>query len=415
MITQVLPFVDLKHLVITPALLDPNSMVAVIGDLSKFSPHRIAVINSRQRRLPSADDPWLAATAAAVDRAISSNATIISSVGMIIWEWVVWNTARQHGYQIIVMPRSRVGTLQDRARQIIHDFDLDAGRTAFLMPFSPKDKPFRRLVYPERDRWVIALAHSIRPVAVNRSGTISRLLSELALSKIIDTSCQIAVSNVRRQKDVLKLLVSKTPNPENGMESRHGTSDWKDSRKYLTHWTRACHGPWPGEYSTDFYMDLHRSKTGYPRDGISTLRRMLTECKIRASGRMMPGGAPMISLTATSPDELLKIIRWRPGYIRWNFEPYGISIRKEILESLGAKKVIYGTKNHFEGLDSPQRPFFQRITQDKDWSVEKEWRLPGDLSLGGLNSNDVVVWVLNSDQVTEIQNVSPFPVIALRR
>jgi hypothetical protein len=413
MITQVQPFSDLKHLAITPALIDPDSMVAVIGDYSNFPPHRIAIVNSRQHRLPFADDPWLTATSTTVEQAVSSNSTIVSSVGMITWEWIVWNTARLKGHQIIIMPRGKVASLQDRVRQIIDDFDLDAVRTAFLMPFSPKDKPYRRLVYPERDRWVIALANRIGPVAVRSSGIISRLLCEPELSGIIDASFRIALPRARPQKDALKRLISESDEPVERAGGLHEISREVDSRNYLTHWTRACHGPWPGERRTDFYADLRRAKSGYPRDGISTLRRILTEERIRASGRMMPGGIPMISLTATSPAELLKIIRWRPGYIRWNFEPYGISIRKELLESLGAKKVTYGTKEQFEKLDASARPLFQRIAQ-KDWSIEEEWRLPSNLSMHDLKPNDAIVWVLSPEQVAEIQKVTHFPVHCLQ-
>jgi hypothetical protein len=410
MITEVLPFSDLKHLAITPTLLDPNSMVAVIGDLSGFPPHRTTIINSRQHRLPYADDPWLAATSTAVARAVSSNSTIISSVGMITWEWIVWNTTRLKGHQIVIIPRGKVASLQDRVRQIIDDFDLDTECTVFLMPFSPKDKPFRKSVYPERDRWATALSHCIQPLAVRPSGIMSRLLSEPKLSGIIDPSYRLALSRSRPQTDKLKLLISKSDVRAIQAGLSYDISNEANSRDYLTHWTRACHGSWPGERRTDFYAALYSAGTGYPRDGLSTLRRILTEGTIHASGRMMPGGVPMTSLTATSPAELLKIIRWRPGYIRWNFEPYGISIRRRLLESLGAKEVTYGTDDQYEKLDVSEQPFFQKNARNKDWRIEEEWRLPGDLSLQHLKNEDAIIWVLNQDQIHEIQKVSRFPV-----
>jgi hypothetical protein len=403
MTTQVLPFSDIKHLVITPALLDSNSMVAVIGDLSRFPPNRIAIVNSRQRRLPYADDPWLASTSSAAERAISSNRTVVSSIGMITWEWMVWNIARLRGHQIIVMPRGKVAALQDRVREVIDDFCLAEERATFLMPFSPKDKPFRKVVYPERDRWVVALAHHIQPVAVRSSGIMSRLLNEPSLSGKIDTSSRITPSKSRRRPDILRQLASKSDT----------LIRYADGFEYLTHWTRACHGPWLGERSSDFYSKLFLADSGYPRDGIATLKRILIEGRIRASGRMMPGGIPMTSWTATSPAELLKIIRWRPGYIRWNFEPYGISIQTHFLKSLGARKVTYGTSERFDQPDSADRAFFQRITPDRDWSIEQEWRLPGDFSLRDLKPDDAVVWVLNPSQRAEVQSVSPFPVQAL--
>jgi|GEM_PF-202608 len=408
MITQVVPYSDLTHLIITPALIDPDSMVAVIGDINCPPSHCIAILNSRQHRLPEAQDSWLSATSSAVEKAVFDNGTLMSSVGMTTWEWIVWNTRRLKGHQIIIVPRGKVSGFQETVRQIVADFDLDPTRTTFLMPFNPKKKPFRKLVYPERDRWAVALSHTIKPISIRSSGVMARLLAETGLSAKIDASAQISHYGGRSRADPLSAILAKSDSP-------FEITGWGDvdASAYLTHWTRACHGPWHGERKADFYSDLYRAKSGYPRDGFNTLKRILMEQKIRASGRMMPGGTPMISWTARTPVELLEIIRWRPGFIRWNFEPFGISIRREILESLGAKRVTYGTQDQFDGFPLSQQPFFQRITPEKDWSLEEEWRLPGDLDLGNISDQDALVWVQSPSQVDGSQKLSPFPVRSL--
>ncbi|KPL06276.1 hypothetical protein AMJ86_09040 [bacterium SM23_57] len=405
MITQVLPLSDLNEFIVTPRLIDPDSMVAVIGDLHRLPKHRISILNSRQRRLPHADDPWLSSTVDAIDESVSKTNAIITSVGMITWEWCLWNTSRLKGHQIIIVPRGKVSTFPDRVEQMIRDFDLDESRAMFLMPFCPKKKSVRKAIYPERDSWVIALSHRILPVAIRPDGIMSKMLAEQEISCKIDTSCQITAKPVKTSQDQIRQLITNSSR----IITRIGT-DWD----YLTHWTRACHGPWHEERYNDFYNDLFRAKTGYPRDGLHTLKRILTEQKIRGSGRLMPGNVPIVSLTQKSPIELLDIIRWRSGFIRWNFEPYGISIKTELLRSMGARPVTYGTQEQFKQLPQNERSFLQRVIPNgKDWRVEEEWRLPGNLELANLSENDAIVWIPNAEQVSEIQRVSRFPVHSL--
>ena len=402
MITQVLPLSDLNEFIITPRLIDPDSMVAVIGDLRHLVKNRISILNSRQRRLPHADDPWLSSTVNAIEQSVSKNNTIITSVGMITWEWCLWNTNRLKGHQIIIIPRGKASTFPQRVGQIISDFGLDRSRVLFLMPFCPKKKSVRKTIYPERDRWVIALSHQILPVAIRRGGILSKMLAEHEIANKINPYFQLTTKPAKTSRGQIRQLITNS----NQTISKIGTR-WD----YLTHWTRACHGAWPGERHTDFYNDLFNTKIGYPRDGLMTLKRILTERKIRGSGRLMPGNISMVSLTQKSPTELLDIIRWRPNFIRWNFEPYGISIKTEILRSMGAQPVDYGTKEQFNQLPQDKRPFFQRIAPDgKDWRVEEEWRLPNDLELENLSKNDALVWVPKMEQVPEVQSLSRFPV-----
>ena len=135
MITQVLPVSDLSEYLVTPGIIDPSTLVAVVGDLNVVSQMRVAVVNSRQRRLPRAEDPWLRETVRAIEDAGNRGNSIVSSVGMIPWEWVVWHTQRLGGSQVIVLPRGKVSGMMDRVEEIVREFDLDLRRTVFLMPF----------------------------------------------------------------------------------------------------------------------------------------------------------------------------------------------------------------------------------------------------------------------------------------
>ena len=383
-------------------------MVAMVGNLNSLPPHRTAIINSRQHRNPHADDPWLSASINALENTIALNSTIVSSVGMTTWEWIAWNSNRLGGYQIIIIPRGKVSDFSNRVTNIIREFDFDVNKTVFLMPFLTGYTPRKRLTYPERDRWVMALSHRVIPISIRTAGLLSKLLNEPEVVSQIVSSFQITNVNKSSPNRELQDFLSK--NSPITIKDPSTFSEWD----YLTHWTRRCHGPWQGERKSDYYQDLCQSKTGDPRDGLSTLKRILKEGRIRGSGLLLKGGEPMVSLTATSPNRLLEIIRWRPGFIRWNFEPYGISIQRQLLESLGVRPVIYGVKDHYERLSEAEKPFFQCVeSEGKDWRIEEEWRLPGDLNLSKLSENDALVWVMNSSEVIEIQKISRFPVQSL--
>jgi hypothetical protein len=410
LVTHILPLSDLKGILISAELIDPNSLVVLTGNLHDLPNHRIAIINSRQHRTAHADDTWLSTSITALENAISRKCTTISSVGMVTWEWIVWNTHRLKGYQLIVVPRGKASEFSNRVNGIIGEFDLDIQRTTFVMPFHRGQSPRRTSTYPERDRWVAALSHCVFPISVRRSGNFAKLLKEPMASCQIDASFQVPPPTSSQHPNELQALLSKTA-LDSKINCGH-ESGWD----YLTHWTRSCHGPWLGERKTDYYQDLFRAKSGDPRDALNTLKRILKESRIRGSGRLVRGGEPMVSLTAKSPSQLLDIIRWRPGFIRWNFEPYGISIKRQALESLGARPVIYGSENQYQQLSSKDKLFFQPVKPDgKNWQVEEEWRLPGDLDLLNLRHTEAMVWVMNHRQIAEIQTITSLPVHSLTK
>jgi len=91
--------------------------------------------------------------------------------------------------------------------------------------------------------------------------------------------------------------------------------------------------------------------------------------------------------------------------IRWNFEPYGIGIRKDVLVGLGARPAIYGVEEALEKLPEDKKYLFQiRKSDGKEWTEEKEWRLPGDLLLASIRREDMVVFVLEPEEASVIEN-----------
>lgn len=81
-------------------------------------------------------------------------------------------------------------------------------------------------------------------------------------------------------------------------------------------------------------------------------------------------------------------MRWRPRYVRFSFEPFGIAVEPKTASASGIRKVIY--------LESPDPPpegipayLFQGRGKKGDWPIEQEYRHPGDFDLTGLSRNEV--------------------------
>lgn len=152
----------------------------------------------------------------------------------------------------------------------------------------------------------------------------------------------------------------------------------------LTHFTRACVGVWPGESPRACLQSLMRGDEG-PRVAAATLRRILEEGRLRASGELVRGASPVVCFTACEPETLARQPRYRRHLLRWDFEPFGLVFAREVLESWGARPVQYLPARDFESIPSEARSFFQKHEPPQtDWQHEQEWRLKGDLSLSSI-------------------------------
>jgi hypothetical protein len=90
--------------------------------------------------------------------------------------------------------------------------------------------------------------------------------------------------------------------------------------------------------------------------------------------------------------------------IRWSFEPYGIGVLRETLKGLGARPVVYCRESAFSEAGAEDRPFLQVQKPDgTKWSDEKEWRLRGNLDLGLIPSEELVISVPSPQEAQIIE------------
>ena len=194
----------------------------------------------------------------------------------------------------------------------------------------------------------------------------------------------------------------------------------------LSHTTRSCPGPWPEQSLEDYLDRLLLSRRNADHSPVGTLERILQQQRLIASERTARGGIRVVSLTASPLSHLPELRRFRPHRGRWDFEPFGLCLRRSWLEERGTRPVVYGDEARWGSLDRNDRPFFQlahsqpsvsaEVTAEEqmsariDWTIEREWRHIGDLDLSQLPREYGLVFVPNYAAARRISAVSPWPV-----
>lgn len=194
----------------------------------------------------------------------------------------------------------------------------------------------------------------------------------------------------------------------------------RDDWTFLTHTTRGCPGPWPGQTEDDYLDSLLDGRFDADHSCAATLARLIAMRRLLASGRTIRGGHRVVSFTAVPLLELPPLHRFRAHRARWDFEPFGLCVRRDWLLQRGVRPVVYGDEPTWHGLGEADRPYFQLARSEPrvstptgttmDWTVEQEWRHKGDLDLSDLSREDGLVFVPNYESVRRVSPVSPWPV-----
>ncbi|MFH1563857.1 MAG: DNA-processing protein DprA [Nitrospirota bacterium] len=383
-----------------------------------------AVLNSHKIRSVTPTTCWLKVTTKLTESAIEKGVTIVSSLGMLTYEIVTFIANRHNSPMIIVLDGYLPGVLSSDLRKTFYDkfsnmFDLK--NTLFISPFWPEiTLPVRRERMAIRDYWVVALAKKLFVAEARIDGNIQKLAST-ALSEGRKVAVFRPLISDQNTKGNQKLLLA-------GAEAviYSGTAQSKPSyssgeetpplsivlSEYLFHSTRACPSPWPEQTLSGYIQSLVENDLDAGHMAFDTLCRILKEQLIRAGNRLVRGKTSVVSFTTCLPNELAKIRKWNPALIRWTFEPYGIGIKKSILGKMGAKPVIYAEEEKFSQLPPKQQFRFQLHQPPKtDWSLEKEWRLTGDVILSHLSPENMIIVVSSPHESTIIRTRFSLPVI----
>lgn len=176
---------------------------------------------------------------------------------------------------------------------------------------------------------------------------------------------------------------------------------------WLCHWTRATYGPWLDQPSDDFLDELILGCESADRSALAALMRMVSQRRILATVATA-GEPPTVSFTAVPLAEFRQRRVYRKHRQRFDFEPWGVAVRKRSLIEDGCRAVEYIDSPPGYSLqassDQPtftQRRFDQR--QTIDWSEEKEWRFPGTLHLDKIASDNLCYFVSTAEDANRLR------------
>ena len=181
---------------------------------------------------------------------------------------------------------------------------------------------------------------------------------------------------------------------------------------YLSHWTREPRDHWP-DRSSDNQWDVAFFAGGVPRGPLGSLIRILARKTILASGRLVRDGWPVCSFTGVPLSEFPSRRKFRRHLARWDFEPFGIAIRREVMEGLGARPVRY-LRDETESANTPGDACWTVTDPKGEWEQEKEWRFEGDLDLNQIPCEAAAVFVPDEITAIQISSWSRWPIVVLR-
>lgn len=377
-----------------------------------------AILNSRKPRHLSPADPWIATTKTMVCCALRRGFAVVSGYGTPAYDMVA---ALARGWPLVVvcdtvLPFMDSAEALDRFSTRYGDL-FESDDTVFVSGFPPGRVPSQAVRYFQRDCHVAALSSLLMVADVRPHGNMAAVLNTAAQSGIPVYSSPLAAEHVpddavKDDKILGAAATIRPPSkkaPSSPMTSPADQSGLPRARQlarktsYLMHYTRSCAGPWPGQTIAQYCRTLIEGSPGAAHTGFDSLVRILEEGTIRASGKLTRGARKVVCFTELFPDELQSLHQWRPGLLRWSFEPYAIALNRDMLFALGARPVIYAVEALYEDLSDDLRYLFQlHGSRTRNWAEEREWRIAGDLVFEKISREEMFVIVPTGEQATII-------------
>jgi hypothetical protein len=192
----------------------------------------------------------------------------------------------------------------------------------------------------------------------------------------------------------------------------------KDLDDFLFHWTRGSRMRTRGKTQHPLCDRLLFRTASDPSGATATLLEILGSQTILGSNALSRDKMHVVSLTENRIEQWRQHRQFRSHLGRWDFEPFGIALRRILVEHLNGRPVIYGNELIWQKLDPSLRPYFQiaestRGKKQIDWRLEREWRTIGDIDLRKFGPNDAFVFVADAASAKLLSPFSRWPVIVL--
>ena len=366
---------------------------------------RVAIVMSRLPRLIDPQAVWLGGLRAALRRLRDQNDTLLIAEG----------TA---GCELVCRGARRLGIAAEFASPVASEKN-------------PEDASLGR------DDQVIQAADSVLALAIRTNGIIHNALRRrLMFGRPVELLDLPGLQAAAARQDLIgrgaslwsaSLADLEPLCPDAGDSGRTGTGQVYEIVPfprhgpwiYLSHTTRACPGPWPGE-TFDQYADSLLDRTSHAdHSTAATLERIVRERRLRGSSGTIRGQHTAVCFTQVPLRDLPQLRQFRTHRSRWDFEAFGLCIRRSWLVERGARPVIYGNEADWQRLPEGDQPYFQwtaapassqESTAGTDWSVEQEWRVAGDVDLNELPPDQAFIFVPDASTASRLSAVSPWPI-----
>lgn len=391
------------------------------GDPAILEKPVFSIHSSRRSRRIVPDDPWLLTVKKHVQTAIGRGFVPATSYGTPAY-CLVSALAKESTAAVVCPEVLPFLTNTMRHEQFLSEYGdmFDVSHTLFLSSFPPGTQPPKPQRLLERDHIIAALSSELHGIDVRPGGNMDAVLSgatkrkaTVIMHEISDRTANPAqdgpIGSPRRKRTVGR----PESLPREGTIGSETPPSW-DQSIFFYHYTRSCPGAWPGQTVAAYWKSLIDGDRDAGHAAFDTLSRILRQGVIRANNKLTRGNTRVVCFSACEPSALHSLIKWRPGLMRWQLEPYAIGIRRDCLLRMGARQVIYGEQSDYRTMPDDRKSLFQiRKTSGTDWTLEKEWRVVGDIVLDAFNPSDVVVVVANTQEAQLLRPIVRFRVESL--
>ncbi len=358
--------------------------------------------------------------------------------------------------------------------------ELNRLHVCYLPVSDPENACLRAL--PWQDRFAVCCSNTLTVLSMRSGGSIDRLISErvrdsrfkpATIRLYIDSSTCDVQSTLRPSRSRRRANMVRGANREDSQTTQwldRGLVGWmtaaasrmvfdepigtcnssQTTSGITTDWLYACGSAWSMMRPGDWLFHCVRGRTmghcdtqaahsvidavlrQHAREvsAYEVLLEIVRSKRLRGRKTLFRASSPCVSFSAVPLEELLRRRAYQSHLQRWDWEPYGLAVRRSALVALGTRPVIYGDEDDYSRLDESDRPFFQpaqrrqsnkhqanqrqSIKRQTNWTEEQEWRLVGDLPLARLPREAIVLFVANELEGKRLLAHSPWRVTWLQ-
>ncbi|MEM7313110.1 MAG: hypothetical protein AAF497_08145 [Planctomycetota bacterium] len=396
-----------------------------------------AIVSSRLGRKLEEQREWFSALRAIVAKVANDSGVLLTVEGTAAHPFVA-RAAELFGADWISLQLPGDESIESWWQErVVESSSNDAGKAWLSPEFAESQENETKSSIPLRDRALMALADEVVALQVRKNGNVDQLIrqrAQWAKTQTADPGTRVVMAERLTKKGLANELlglgavgwipystteerIRSNPVIHKSERAFRLPTDLSDS--YLTHCTRRRTGPWPGQTPSEFANDLFLNRQDADHSPFAALKRIVNSRRLVASSEAIRGGAKVVCFTGVPLEELEQLRVFRSHRGRWDFEPYGVCIRKSALEMLGAAPVVYGDKDTWNGLEESQKPFFQKREsvsksgEAMDWTLEQEWRYVGDVMLDQFEPTDVMVFVPSVSEARKLSAICPWRVVVV--